>query len=90
MILKRTILLIILISSLTSLAVFIAPRLQEQANITPPQTVYADSKDNNSIVIPCPNEHPEWRVAQVIDSVTIEAAPACEPDNPYDIATSVK
>ncbi len=87
---KRTILLLIIIFTLTSFAIFIAPRMQEQAEITPPQTVYNDSKDNNNIIIPCPNEHPEWRAAQIIDDVNIDAAPSCEPDNPYDIATSVK
>ena len=30
----------------------------------------------------CANEHPEWREEQVIEGVTIERSPACEPDNP--------
>ena len=39
---------------------------------------------------PCPNDHPEWRPAQVIDGVRIDEALSCEPDNPYDVAAAVK
>ena len=39
---------------------------------------------------PCPNEHPDWRAAQEIEGVAIDAALECEPDNPYDIAVAVK
>ncbi len=67
----------------------VAPQLQEPAGVTPPETIYSRS-DNSSINKPCSNDHPEWRPAQVIEGVTIDAAPACEPDNPYDIVTSVK
>jgi len=38
----------------------------------------------------CPNEHPEWREAQVIEGVEIERSPVCEPDNPYLVAAVVK
>jgi manganese oxidase len=67
----------------------VAPQLQQPAGITPPETIYSRS-DNSSINKPCSNDHPEWRPAQVIEGVTIDAAPSCEPDNPYDIVTSVK
>jgi plastocyanin len=87
---KRAILLILLLSALVTLAVFTVPGLQEKAGVVPPQTVYNNAKDNNGIVKPCSNEHPDWRPAQVIEGVSIAAAPACEPDNPYDIVTSVK
>ncbi len=86
----RAFLVILLLSALVNLAVFTVPGLQEKAGIVPPQTVYTSAKDNSGIVKPCSNEHPEWRPAQVIEGVSIEAAPACEPDNPYDIVTSVK
>ena len=90
MTLLRTLLFILLLSALASLAIVTVPSLQDKADITPPATVFVGSKDNTSIVKPCSNDHPEWRPAQIIDGVSIEAAPACEPDNPYDVAASVK
>ena len=90
MIPTRTILLILLIAVLGAIAFFVAPGLQEKAGVAPPKTVYNRSADNSSIEKPCSNDHPDWRPAQIIDGVTIDAAPSCEPDNPYDIATSVK
>ena len=90
MIYKRVILFALLITAFAVLAFYTTPRWQQEAGIVPPQTVFTSAKDNNSIVKPCSNEHPDWRPAQVIEGVSIEAAPACEPDNPYDIATSVK
>jgi plastocyanin len=86
----RAFLVILLLSALVTLAVFTVPGLQEKAGVVPPQTIYNNAKDNSGIVKPCSNEHPDWRPAQVIEGVSIEAAPACEPDNPYDIVTSVK
>ncbi len=90
MTLKRALLLIALLLALVSLAIVTVPSLQDKADITPPGTVFLGSKDNTSVIKPCSNEHPEWRPAQVIDGVSIEAAPACEPDNPYDVVASVK
>lgn len=78
-------LLVVLVAALFK----VAPQLQEPAGIIPPETIYSRS-DNSSINKPCSNDHPEWRPAQVIEGVTIDAAPSCEPDNPYDIVTSVK
>ena len=93
MIQRHSILWILFISVLVALlliiAIFTAPGLQQQAGITPPETVYSRS-DNSGIEKPCSNEHPDWRSAQVIEGVAIDAAPSCEPDNPYDVATSVK
>ena len=78
-------LLMVLITALIK----VAPQLQEPAGVTPPETIYSRS-DNSSINKPCSNDHAEWRPAQIIEGVTIDAAPSCEPDNPYDIVTSVK
>ena len=78
-------LLVVLVAALFK----VAPQLQEPAGVTPPETIYSRS-NNSSINKPCSNDHPEWRPAQVIEGVTIDAAPSCEPDNPYDIVTSVK
>ena len=80
----------VLVALLVSLAVFIAPGLQQKAGIAPPETVYNRASDNSGINKPCSNEHPDWRPAQVIEGITIDAAPSCEPDNPYDVAASVK
>ncbi len=90
MIQTRTILLILLICVLGTIAVFFAPGLQQKAGVVPPATVYNRLEDNSRLEKPCPNDHPDWRPAQVIEGVTIDAAPSCEPDNPYDIAASVK
>ena len=90
MIQRHSILLILLISVLVTIAVFVAPGLQQKAGIAPPATVYNRSGETSSIEKPCSNEHPGWRPAQVIEGVTIDAAPSCEPDYPYDIATVVK
>jgi len=78
-------LLVVLVAALFK----VAPQLQEPAGVTPPETIYSRS-DNSSMNKPCSNDHPEWRPAQVIEGITIDAAPSCEPDNPYDIVTSVK
>ena len=87
---KRSLLFLLLLAILVSIAVYTAPSLNEKAGIIPPQTVYNGAKDNSGVIKPCSNDHPEWRPAQEIDGVSIEAAPACEPDNPYEVATSVK
>ena len=82
--------ILLLIAALVPIAVFTAPGLQQQAGVAPPATVYSRAGDNSGIDKPCSNEHPDWRPAQVIDGVDIDASPACEPDNPYDVAASVK
>mgnify|MGYP003392576316 CR=1 FL=1 len=91
MIQKYSLLFILLLIAVLALAAFyVAPGLQQKAGIIPPATVYNRAADNSGMDKPCSNEHPEWRPAQVIDGVTIDAAPSCEPDNPYDVAASVK
>jgi len=87
---KHLILIILFVIVLVAIAAFFIPGSTHKAGIAPPATVYNRSADNTSIEKPCSNDHPEWRPAQVIEGVTIDAAPSCEPDNPYDIATSVK
>ncbi|MFA5982575.1 MAG: multicopper oxidase domain-containing protein [Methylococcaceae bacterium] len=68
-----------------------APDLILTPAITAPATIRTLIKGENSgIEKPCLNEHPEWREAQEIDGVKIEASPLCEPDNPYDVAASVR
>lgn len=88
---KYSILLVlILIAALSAAAVFLTPSLTEKAAITPPATVYTHGEETSSVEKPCWNEHPEWRAAQEIDGVSIDASRLCEPDNPYDVAVSVK
>lgn len=41
-------------------------------------------------VEPCPDAHPEWRTAQTIAEVAIEADPSCQPDDPRVVATVTK
>jgi FtsP/CotA-like multicopper oxidase with cupredoxin domain len=38
----------------------------------------------------CPEGRAEWRKKQVIEGVTIEESPVCNPDNPYEVAAFVK
>ncbi|MGZ8160367.1 MAG: multicopper oxidase domain-containing protein, partial [Methylobacter sp.] len=80
----------LLILALVAVAVYFAPALSQKADITPPATMPNRSAEPAAVEKPCSNEHPEWRQAQVIDGVTINEAPSCEPDNPYDIAVAVK
>ncbi len=89
---KRPILLLtILILALSVIAAQFIPGRFQKAELNPPATVYSRAQgDTSKIESPCTNEHPEWRQAQVIDGVEIVEAPACEPDNPFDIAASVK
>lgn len=75
---------------LAGVAVVFLPRTTQTAGITPPPTVYRQSEATASIEKPCTDDHADWRPAQVIDGVAIAASPACEPDNPYDIAAAVK
>ncbi len=39
---------------------------------------------------PCPDAHPEWRSAQTIAEVAIEADPSCQPDDPRVVAAATK
>ena len=88
---KYSILLIlILITALTTVVIFLVPSTTEKADITPPATVYSHGEETSSVEKPCSNEHPEWRAAQEIEGVSIDASSLCEPDNPYDVAVAVK
>ncbi|MDO8846283.1 multicopper oxidase domain-containing protein [Methylicorpusculum sp.] len=89
---KKTYFLLIsaLIPILIVIAVYLTPTQQQKAGINPPGTLIGIAGETSGAEKPCSNEHPEWREAQVIDGVSIEASQLCEPDNPYDIAASVK
>jgi plastocyanin len=81
---------LLLIVALTVVAFFLVPGKIEKADINPPATTYYHSEETSSVEKPCLNEHPEWRAAQVIEDVSIDASGLCEPDNPFDVAVSVK
>jgi FtsP/CotA-like multicopper oxidase with cupredoxin domain len=83
-------LIAILVAVLATAAFFLLPSKIEPAGINPPATTYKQSTENSSTEKPCLNEHPEWRAAQEIEDVKIEASHLCEPDNPYDVAVAVK
>lgn len=88
---KYSILLIlILIAALITAVIYLIPSFTEKAEITPPATVYSRGEETSSVEKPCLNEHPEWRAAQVIDGVSVDASGLCDPDNPYDVAVAVK
>ncbi|MDD5271916.1 MAG: multicopper oxidase domain-containing protein [Methylovulum sp.] len=87
---KHLALLALLIVALLATVIYLLPQTQQAAGVIPPATVYNRAEETSSVEKPCSNEHPEWRVAQVIEGVDIAPALACEPDNPYDVATSVK
>ncbi|CAG1772307.1 hypothetical protein BAC3_02491 [uncultured bacterium] len=80
---------VLLIIALSVTAYFLLPSSVEKAEINAPDTVY-HAEDAGSVEKPCLNEHPEWRAAQEIEGVSIAASSLCEPDNPYDVAVSVK
>ena len=65
------------------------PLIKKHARETPPSTVFSNA-DNANVEKPCADDHVEWRDEQEIEGVKIAASPACEPDNPYTIATAVK
>ncbi|MEQ1543518.1 multicopper oxidase domain-containing protein [Methyloglobulus sp.] len=86
-----TLTILILVLVLIAVAMQFTPGWFQEAGINPPATEYSRAQgDTTKIEVPCSNEHPEWRKSQVIDGVDIVEAPFCEPDNPYDIAASVK
>ena len=89
---KRPLLaLTILILLLGAIAAQFVPGRTQKAELNPPSTAYSRAQgDTSKIESPCYNEHPEWRQTQVIEGVEIMAASSCEPDNPFDIAASVK
>jgi manganese oxidase len=87
---KYSFLAIIIAGLLAAWAYHLLPSSHEKAGLHAPETVYKRAAgDTSQIEPPCPDEHPEWRLAQMIDGVDIRPAPACEPDNPFDVALSV-
>ncbi len=46
--------------------------------------------DHDRSTQPCPDAHPEWRSAQTIAEVAIEADPSCQPDDPRVVAAVSK
>ena len=87
---RLLILFIIPISVLLVVAFKYLPKSFEKAGVAPPLTVFHRSDEALSQEKPCSNEHPEWRQEQTIDGVRIAESLSCEPDNPYDVAASVK
>lgn len=88
--------LLLLIILLCVSAWFLLPELQvtpyhitQKAGLLPPTTIHRAEEEDN-IESYCANNHPEWRAAQIIEGVNIDLSPACEPDNPYEIAAAVK
>ncbi len=63
--------------------------LERHAREKPPATVFGHA-ENANVEKPCSNEHPQWREAQEIEGISIDASAACEPDNPYTIAAATK
>jgi manganese oxidase len=88
---KPLLILTLLILVLIAVTSQFVPGQFQKAEINPPATTYSRAQgDTTKIESPCSNEHPEWRQAQVIEGVDIAESLACEPDNPFDIAASVK
>ncbi len=83
-------LIILLIAFLIPLAVWLRPGAMQEGGLKPPDTSHQVMSKQAGFEIPCKNEHPEWRQAQVIDGVEIAESLACNPDNPYDVAAFVK
>ena len=87
---KYLVLLSLVLMIALSWAIYaLLPKAEEKAEIKAPDTVYT-AEDPTSVEKPCLNEHPDWRQAQEIEGVKIEASSLCDPDNPYDVAVAVK
>ena len=56
-----------------------------------PYTAAAPAQPTLAVETPeiCPERNPQWRSAQSIEGVSIDAAPECQPDNPYAVAAAV-
>jgi manganese oxidase len=87
---RLLVILIVSISCLILVASQFAPKTTDKSGVIPPKTVYLESDETLTLEKSCSNEHPEWRKEQLIDGVKIDESLDCEPDNPYDIAASVK
>ncbi|MGR9046165.1 MAG: multicopper oxidase domain-containing protein [Gammaproteobacteria bacterium] len=80
----------LLVPVLAVTAFLLLPEHIQKAGIMPPATVSNAMLAAGGVEKPCSNDHPDWRPAQQVDGVDIEQSLACEPDNPYDVAASVK
>ncbi|MGJ0516055.1 MAG: multicopper oxidase domain-containing protein [Methylomicrobium sp.] len=87
---KKRYLVIVLAAVSAGFAWWLKPSELEKGGAVAPSTIYTRSAEAGGIEKPCPDEHPEWRKAQTIDGVSLDEALSCDPDNPYDIAASVK
>lgn len=83
-------LLALLVPVLIAAALLTAPGLSHKAGINPPSTVNTQTEGLGGVEKPCSFDHPAWRKAQRIEGVAIQEAPECAPDNPFNIAASVK
>lgn len=91
MVTRPLLLLSIALAAAIAIATQFIPGLTGKAGINPPATAYNRAQgDTSKLESPCYDEHPEWRKAQVIEGVDVSESLACDPDNPYDIAASVK
>ncbi|MCF7969604.1 MAG: multicopper oxidase domain-containing protein, partial [Methylococcaceae bacterium] len=83
--------LILVVFTLIALAVWLQPAFfQRAAGINLPDGVLPTLSKPLVVEKPCLDEHPEWRVAQTVDGVAMAESLLCEPDNPYEVAASVK
>ncbi len=81
---------LLLLPAVIALAVWLIPDFSETALPVPPETDTLAGKQNAGFEKPCKNEHPEWRKAVTIDGVEISESILCEPDNPFNVAASVR
>lgn len=80
----------LLVPVLAVTAFLLLPGQTQKAGIMPPATVPNQLLAAGGVEKPCSNDHPDWRPAQRVDGVAIGQSLACEPDNPNDVAASVK
>ena len=82
--------LVLAIIAASFLAYWLQPEATKTAGLHPPQSNFEALTRRTGYEKPCMDGKPEWRKQQVIDGVEIAESKACNPDNPYDIAASVK
>ncbi|MGR9051543.1 MAG: multicopper oxidase domain-containing protein [Gammaproteobacteria bacterium] len=88
---KTLLLALIFVAALSGIAAYeTLPAFMRKAGIEPPSTVSTQAEQPGGTEKPCSDEHPQWRPAQTVDGVDIRESLACSPDNPYDVAASVK
>ena len=70
-----------------ALSDFLYNNLGERPYSAPPATLSGAELQPEEI---CPERRPQWREAQTVEGVEIQATPMCHPDNPYEVASFVK